>query len=174
MLSRLGVGEVALTGAQALGVWTVPRSTADVDLCAVVPLKSVDRLLAQYDGIRVGPEEVPSIIRIQFRGWQVDLFVAKSEYDLHCLERAVATKIGEAEVRVVTPEDLIIHKLHKLKDDRRKLLQDAADLRLLATTLGPRLDLDYLRKWLEPSDAELASQLATLDEAELVRQLAAR
>ena len=37
-----------------------------------------------------------------------------------------------------------------------KLLQDAADLRLLATTLGPRLDLDYLRKWLEPADAELA------------------
>lgn len=174
MLERHGITSVALTGAQALGVWTVPRFSDDVDLCAAVPSSSVDALLAQYDGIRVGPEEVPAIIRISFRRWDVDLFVAHDAYDEECLRRAIPVPLGHTTVRIVTPEDLIIHKLRKLKDDKRKLLQDAADLKLLATTLGDRLDQPYLAKWLDPADAQLAQQLPVIPDAELVSRLAAR
>lgn len=171
MLRRRGIRNFALTGGLALGAWTAPRFTRDLDLCAVVPLEAVDPILALHDGVRFGSEEIPAVIRFRMLDWDVDVFSSKSAYDLACLERAVPTEVCGCPLRVVSPEDLIIHKLHKLKDDRRRLLQDAADLRSLALARGDRLDQTYLRQWLPPADAELALGLASLDEAELVRRL---
>lgn len=173
-LERRGIQEWAVTGALALGVWTRPRATADVDLCAVIPEQAIDPLLALHDGMRVGPERIPAIVRIRVSGWDVDLFAAKSEYDLECLRRAVPVELAGARVRVVTPEDLVLHKLHKLKDDKRKLLQDAADLRAIAEARGDALDVGWLRRWLGPVDADHACRLSSLSDAELVAWLSQR
>ncbi len=173
-LRKRGIQTWALTGALALGVWTRPRATADVDICAVIPEAAIDPLLALHDGMRVGPERIPAIVRIRLLGWDVDLFSATSEYDLACLQRAVTVPMGGINVRVVTPEDLILHKLRKLKDDKRKLLQDAADLKALAEARADALDSAWLSKWLTGDDAEKAARLRTLTDAELVAWLSQR
>ena len=72
----------------------------------------------------------------------------------------------------MTPEDLLIHKLIKLRNDKRKLLQDASDIRALVEARGANLDLTYLRTWLPPEQAELVRTAAAVDEAELVARLA--
>lgn len=48
------------------------------------------------------------------------------------------------EVKVVTPEDLLIHKMLKLRTDRRRLLQDLADVRAVVEARGDRLEWDHV------------------------------
>ncbi len=173
-LGRLGVRDVALTGGVAFSTWVTPRYTRDFDLCGVVPEPSVDLILARFDGFRAGPARLPSIIRFAFGGWDVDLFVAATDYDHACLARAVQADVGGTAVRVVSVEDLLIHKVTKLRSDKRKVLQDASDIRqLVDDSASGELDEFYLRKWLPERDAELLLRVPSLDDVELVTQLTA-
>lgn len=174
VLQRFGVVEYAVTGGIAFGVWASPRATRDVDLCGVLPRESVDRLLAQHDGIRVGPGEVPDLVRFRVGDWDVDLFASKSEYDREVLRRAVEVEVEGIRVRVVRAEDLLIHKLVKLATDKRRLLQDAADLRALLSARGAKLDFEYLARWLAPADLELIRSLPTLGDEALTHALLQR
>jgi hypothetical protein len=75
----------------------------------------------------------------------------------------------------VSADDLLIHKMIKLRTDRRRLLQDLADLRALLDARGSAVDWDYLRKWLPAPEAEFLVGLATLDdEAAAARLFAPR
>ncbi len=69
------------------------------------------------------------------------------------------------------PEDLIIHKLTKLRSDRRRVLQDAADLRALLAARRDQMDWAYLSKWLPAPDAELVREMDSLNDAQLVQRL---
>jgi hypothetical protein len=171
VLERYGVAQIALTGGLAFGVWATPRFTRDFDLCASVPEEAVDKLLARFDGIRVGPGRIPQLIRFSFGEWDVDLFVATTEYDRECLARAVSAEVVGLRIGVVTAEDLLIHKLIKLRDDKRKLLQDGADIRQILEARGAELDHAHLRRWLPPEHAELLAQASHIDDAELVAAL---
>src|SRR5262245_14717434 len=88
-LRSLGIHNIALTGGVAAGVWTSPRFTRDLDFCGVLPKEAVEPLLTRYDGVRVGPEPIPDIVRFRVGDWEADLFVSKSPYDRACLQRAV-------------------------------------------------------------------------------------
>ena len=72
---------------------------------------------------------------------------------------------------VVTPEDLLIHKMLKLRVDRRRLLQDLADVRSIIQTYEDRLDWVYLRNWLPEHEAVLVESVAKLDDEELMRRI---
>jgi hypothetical protein len=65
------VVDIAVTGSTALGVWAAPRQSRDVDLCAIVPRDSVQRILARFDGISSGPSDHPDVLRLRFLGWDV-------------------------------------------------------------------------------------------------------
>jgi hypothetical protein len=173
-LRNHGVHEFAFTGGVAVGVWAAPRQTRDVDVCGRLPVDEVNRLLAVRDGIRSGPEELPDLVRFRVGDWDVDLFVTKGPYDEACLARAVTATVDGAEVRVVAAEDLLIHKMIKLRTDRRRLLQDLADVRAVLEAQGQRIDWDHLRRWLPAEEADLLASVAeTDDEALLTRLLGA-
>lgn len=127
-------------------------------------------LLARYDGLRTGAEELPDTVRFRLGDWDVDLFVAKDAYDLECLARARELTIDGALVRVVSPEDLIIHKLIKLRLDRRRILQDVADLRSLLEA-QPAIDWTYLERWLPAAERALVGALSELDDEAVLRRL---
>lgn len=173
-LTGLGIRDFALTGGAALGAWVQPRVTRDIDLCGVLPKEAVDPLLAQMDGVRAGPSEVPDVVRFRFGDWDVDLFVAKTEYDRACLDRAVEVEIEGTKFRVVSPEDLLIHKLIKLRTDKRRILQDLADLRALLEERGDGLDREYLRRWLPPPELEILEAVRAADDETLLRRLLGR
>jgi hypothetical protein len=161
------VEECAFTGGVAVGVWAQPRQTRDVDVCGVLPLEEVDRLLALRDGLRSGPEALPDLVRFRVGEWDVDLFVCKDEYDRTCLARAIPAQIDGVDVRVVTAEDLLIHKMIKLRTDRRRLLQDLADIRSVIEAQADALDRSYLRAWLPPDEAQLLESVGSLDDEAL-------
>lgn len=174
VLDSLGIHDFAFTGGLAFGVWVEPRETRDLDLCAALPEAAVLPLLAQYDGMRFGPSELPDIVRFRVRDWDVDLFVAKGPADAECLARAVRVLIGALTVPVVTPEDLVVHKMRKLRSDRRRLLQDAADLRALCERRGDRMDWGYIGEHLSEADRSLLEAIRGLSDEALLQRLLAR
>lgn len=166
--------DFAFTGGVAVGVWAAPRQTRDIDVCGSLPLEEVDRLLALQDGVRSGSEELPDIVRFRVEDWEVDLFVRKSAYDRECLKRAVEVEIDGIAVRVVAAEDLLIHKMIKLRSDRRRLLQDLADIRAVIDAQGAALDWEYVRKWALPEEAVWLEEVARSTDEQLVRRLPGR
>lgn len=168
-LKSHGVSECAFTGGVAVGVWARPRQTRDIDVCGVLPLDEVDRLLALRDGLRSGPEALPDLVRFRVGDWDVDLFVCKDEYDRTCLERAVAAEVDGQEVRVVTAEDLLIHKMIKLRSDRRRFLQDLADIRSVVEAQAAGLDWSHVRAWLPKEEADVLESVASVDDETLAR-----
>ena len=170
VLRAHGITNFAFTGGVAVGVWASPRQTRDLDLCGELPLAEVDRLLAQRDGIRAGTGELPDMVRFRVGDWDVDLFVSSGSYDAECLRRAVPATIDGTAVRVVTAEDLLIHKLIKLRSDRRRLLQDLADIRAIVDA-RPELDWSYTRRWLLPNEAALLEGVRDSTDEELVQRL---
>ena len=171
VLQSHSVLDFAFTGGVAVGVWAAPRQTKDIDLCGSLPLSEVDRLLALRDGIRSGPEELPDLVRFRVGDWDVDLFVAKGEYDRECLKRAIPTEIDGVVARVVTKEDLLIHKMVKLRHDRKRMLQDLADVRAIIDVHKDQLDWTYIRQWSRPDESALLEQVANLTDEELLKRL---
>ena len=164
------VDDFAFTGGIAVGIWAQPRQTRDLDVCGSLALDEVNRLLALRDGMRTGAEQLPDSVRFRVGDWDVDLFVSKGEYDRTCLQRAISVTFEGTEIRVVSAEDLLIHKLIKLRTDRRRLLQDVADLRAVIDA-QPNLDWGYLRAWLPEREAALLSTVASTPDDELMRRL---
>jgi predicted nucleotidyltransferase len=165
------VVDFAFTGGVAVGVWAAPRQTKDVDLCGSLPVAQVDRLLGLQDGIRSGSGELPDIVRFRVDDWDVDLFVSKDAYDRECLRRAIAVEVDGVQVRVVTAEDLLIHKMIKLRHDRKRLLQDLADVRAVVDARGDGLDWEYIRRWALPGESAWLEEVARSTDEQLVRRL---
>jgi hypothetical protein len=168
------VADFAFTGGLAVGVWSTPRQTRDLDVCGVLPLEELDRLLATRDGLRSGPGELPDMVRFRVADWDVDLFVSKGPYDRECLDRAVQVQIEGVAARVVTAEDLLIHKMIKLRTDRRRLLQDLADVRGVLQAQTAHIDWGYLRKWLPAEESSLLDSVSGASDEELVQRLLLR
>lgn len=170
-LSMYGVERLVVTGSAALGVWSTPRQSRDIDLCGSVPAASVNKILARFDGLAAGPPENPGLLRLRFLDWDVDLFVTAGDaYYEECARRAVEVATESGPVRVVTAEDLLIHKLIKLRTDRRRLLQDLTDMRGLMQA-QPTLDWEYMRRWLPASEADILAALSSTDDEELARRI---
>lgn len=136
----------AITGALAAGCYGVPRATKDVDL--FIPRgKKVKKLIACAKSAGfVLPREAVGIIRsggiltLELRGeeFKVDLIVRENVTDI--IARSRTLRLYGKEMRVVSPEDLIVIKLAAWS------LQDRPDaIRILANQWG-RLDMKRLRK----------------------------
>lgn len=171
-LKAFGVRDLIVTGSTALGVWAAPRQSRDLDLCGRVPPSSVRRMLARFDGIAAGPPENPGVLRLRFLDWDVDIFVTEDgAYDRECAARAVSVETRAGPVAVVTAEDLLVHKLIKLRTDRRRILQDVADMRALMDAQRANLDWGYLRRWLPGSEGKLLESLSVLDDDAVLQRL---
>ena len=163
--------DFAFTGGLAVGVWSAPRQTKDIDVCGSLFLDEVDRLLALRDGVRSGTEALPDIVRFRVGEWDVDLFVSKTPYDRECLIRAVTAQIDGTAARVVTAEDLLIHKVIKLRNDRRRMIQDLADVRAIVDARGAELDWEYIRRWAPPGETSWLEMVGLCTDEDLVRRL---
>jgi hypothetical protein len=173
VLKSHGVDDHAFTGGIAVGVWSAPRQTRDLDVCGTLRADEVNRLLALRDGMRTGGGDLPDTIRFRVGDWDVDLFVSKDDYDRACLGRAIPVDVDGVTVRVVAPEDLLIHKLIKLRTDRRRLLQDLADIRAVIDARAGDLDWSHLDTWLPRGEAQLLRDVASIGDDELVRRMLA-
>ena len=143
-----------LTGSMAANYYAVPRMTRDIDLVVELSIEDADRVADLFEvDFYVDRDAVREAIarrgtfNLIHTGLvlKVDCVVRKdSEYRREEFRRRRRVAIGEMQVFLVAPEDLIISKLDWARDTRSEM--QLADVRNLLA--GPVLDRDYLRTWL--------------------------
>jgi hypothetical protein len=143
-----------LFGAQAVVLWGRPRASLDVDVTVAVEPEQLPRLVeclaaAGFEPrIRSGLEDFLRRARVLPTlhgptGIPVDLVLAGPGLEERFLDRAIRVRVGEAEIPVISPEDLVVTKLlagrpKDLEDVRGVLAERAAslDVGAIRATLG--------------------------------------
>lgn len=143
-LDRAGV-EYAVIGAHAVNAWVEPRFTGDFDITVQADIDAFARLeqaLAAegYERAATQGGELssgPDFVRFTSSDGSIDLEVqvAKTQFQREAIERARKPD----ELRVATPEDLIVMKLIAYRP------KDRADLAGLV--MLPDIDWDYVERW---------------------------
>lgn len=156
LVGAAGADSLAVIGAVARNAWAPPRATTDLDLAvsaSASTLAAAEAALAAlgYQCVRrqqadpADPLPDMLIFRAETAGLrQVDLLVAKTDFEREALRRATPVVVGERAVPVATPEDLIVYKL--LADRPR----DRDDIRAIVRTqtrAGRVLDWGYVETW---------------------------
>lgn len=142
-----------LTGSIATSYYAVPRMTRDIDLVVELAPADAERVCALFepdfyvdrDAVREAVAERGTFNLIH-GGLvvKVDVMVRKdTEYRREEFRRRRRVAIGDLDVYVVAPEDLIISKLDWARDTRSAV--QLADVRNLLASA--ELDQAYLQRW---------------------------
>ncbi len=154
--ARLGEANIPymLTGSVALAVYAVPRMTRDIDLVIDVEADDVARLPPLFaTDCYIDEHSVQEAVarrgmfNIIHNEWilKADFIVRKDEpYRRAELDRRRQVNLGNFELWVVAPEDLLLSKLcWGRESDSALQYNDAAQL----VRSVPNLDWGYLNKW---------------------------
>jgi hypothetical protein len=140
-------------GGIAVGVWSAPRATVDLDFVIGVTGDALAAFVQSAAGAGIvvfdpHPVELRTIklLRMQLkepdaRLLTLDFIVADDDYKRTALDRAVSIRLREQEVRIAAPEDVILLKLLA----GRK--HDAVDAENIVLAQRAVLDQNYLRQW---------------------------
>ena len=137
--------EWCIAGAIAANAYRPPRDTTDLDLVVQIPAPQYPSIAAAlgragWRTTRVSPEgDYPDVVRLAHdRFFPTDLLLSKTAYQREALARA--RPVGPHAVRVLTVEDVIVHKLiayrYRDRDDIVEILR-----------AGVPLDYAYLERW---------------------------
>jgi len=142
----------AIIGGLAVQHWGEPRTTRDVDVVVVVSAEGEERFL-QAAAERFQPRMPDAItfarrsrvlLLIASDGSPIDLSLGIAGYEDEVVRRAVTIATpGHRPIRIVGPEDLVIHKCLAGRP------RDAEDVERILIRRRLELDLPYIRGWLE-------------------------
>jgi len=145
---RLGI-EWCVAGAVAANAYRAPRATTDLDLVVQIRATSVTTVItaledAGWQVLRRSPDtDYPDIMRLRHPTFfPTDLLLAKIPYQQEALQRARASASAAGSFRVLSPEDVVIHKLIAYRH------RDRADLHEILRSRTP-LDRQYVERWCE-------------------------
>ncbi|TMA57459.1 MAG: hypothetical protein E6J80_06330 [Deltaproteobacteria bacterium] len=135
-----------LIGGMANLVWGEARTTQDIDITVQVEPAALSGTVIQLTQVfRALPENPLAFVKrtrvlpiVTANGIRADLIFAELPYQEEAIRRARLVTLGDTEVRVCGPEDLIIHKIISER------LKDLDDVRGIIRTQGPRLGRAYL------------------------------
>lgn len=141
-----------LVGGLAVGAWTEPRGTKDIDLAIALPAPS-DPVAAALDrlGLRVFRGALDQAVdggsvrlRLEREGRPrlvVDLLCAGTEFEREALARRRTLALFDVEIPIASPDDLLVFKLVAGRP------QDLADIdRMLRHGVAPQ-DVAHVRRW---------------------------
>ncbi len=123
------------------------RATVDVDVAVAVAPARVANLVRRLEesGWKVEPHwrqgEQLRLTRQELP--RVDCILATTDYERHAIEQAVPTRIEDWELKVLSPEDLIVFKLIAGR------ARDYEAVAAIINTRGEQLDVEYITGWLE-------------------------
>lgn len=157
-----------VTGSIAANLYSQPRMTRDIDIVIKLNASQIDEMhLLFKDDFYVDKSAIEEALknRSMFniihneKVVKVDLIIMKEgEYREAEFSRRLKRKVNDIELFVVSPEDLILSKLHWAKDSLSEL--QLGDVRNIISLNKDSLDFGYLRKW-----AQVLSVSELLDEA---------
>ena len=141
-----------IIGGIAASLLGTPRFTADLDAVFLLSVDDIPRLLqeAARQGIepRIPDAEAFArknrvlLLRHTTSGTDIDLSLGTLPFEYEMVERSSLVNVGALQLRLPTPEDLIIMKAiaHRPKD--------LADIEAIAAS-HPDLDEERIRDWVE-------------------------
>lgn len=143
-----------LTGSMALAVYALPRMTRDLDMVIALGLEDVEKFVKLFEkDCYVHPEAVRQAIKskgtfnIIHNDWIIKAdFIIRKEVPYRKIEfeRRRKLDVSGVSIDVVTPEDLLLSKLHWIKQSESELQRrDVLDI------IRSVEDLDwlYLEEW---------------------------
>ena len=143
-----------VTGSTAMNFYAQPRMTRDIDFVIELGAADADRVAALFatdfvcevDAVRDAVLR-HGMFNIIHREWilKVDFVVRKDlPYRREEFARRRKVRIDGAEVCLVTPEDLLLSKLHWAKDSGSEI--QLRDVRNLIASV-PTIDWPYVERW---------------------------
>lgn len=153
----------AILGGIAVSIYGEPRSTFDIDINIMLDNNKIEGFLkkARKYGFTPLPANIKNFIKatgvipMKFSKSNItgksDFIIAQNILEHLCINRARFRKIYSIKARIVTAEDLIIHKI---TSQRPRDLEDAQGI--LIRQHG-KLDIKYITQWLKKID-RVASQ----------------
>jgi hypothetical protein len=143
-----------LVGGMAVGIWSEPRATVDIDFLVSTRLNDFsalkqkliesDRFIFIHDKPMIFGKI--SFLRATLRSnsdISVDFLFADDGFKNEALKRKEPVQLVDFSVNIVTPEDLI---LLKLLSGRK---QDRLDAEKILEIQKEHLDREYIQKWSE-------------------------
>jgi len=151
-LEQRGI-DYMLSGSMALNSYTVPRMTLDADIVIELSGKNLEDFFEIFenefyvnkDSVRQEVARSGMFNVIDHKtGFKIDFIVKKNtEYRILEFKRRRKERIGNSEVWIVSPEDLVISKIEwiqQLKSDRQ--ISDIENLLSI-----PAIDKNYIIDW---------------------------
>jgi hypothetical protein len=146
--------EYMLVGGLAVGIWSRPRATVDIDFLVSIKMDDFDvlRQRLQESDRFIFIHDKPmtfrriSLLRATLKSntdISVDFLFADDDFKNEALKRKEAIQMADFSVNIATPEDLIILKL---LSGRR---EDSIDAEKIFETQREDLDMKYIQKWSE-------------------------
>ena len=139
-----------LIGGIAASLLGTPRLTVDLDAVFLLSLEEVPGLLLEASGLGIEPRILGIIefarknrvllLRHTDSGTDIDLSLGILPFEIEMVERSQVVDLGSIQLRLPTPEDLIIMKAvaHRPKD--------LEDIRAVAAS-HPEIDKDRIQSW---------------------------
>ncbi len=156
LLDEAGLPYMVIGGFATL-IWGEPRATTDVDLTVDAHALGTDAFAALAARLGSPLVDDPAAFAARNRvlpvrtpeGIEVDLILATLPFELGAIDRAATIDVEGTPVRVVTPEDLI---LHKVVSERARDLEDVVGV---LRRQRDRLDLEALDAMVDALVADL-------------------
>ena len=146
--------EYMLVGGLAVGIWSRPRATVDIDFLISARIDDSDALRQRLNEsvrfVLIHNEPITfekiSLLRATLKSntdISVDFLFVDDDFKSEALSRKVATQVADFPVNIATPEDLIILKLLSERQ------QDRLDAEGILEMQRENLDMEYIKKWSE-------------------------
>lgn len=157
ILNKLDIPYI-VTGGIAVFVWGRPRFTDDIDIVVELKTEKIEQLTRELLRVSKASYADANMMRDALRhqgefnfidgatGVKVDFWVSKEdEFNHSRFARKITQKILGEDVSFISPEDLILAKLHWQQiSPSSKQLEDVESIFKIS---GDRLDRKYLAKW---------------------------
>ena len=142
--------EYAIGGALALGQWSVPRGTKDVDLTLFIEEAAWSEALQLFvaEGAQIDERETLAELdrrgacRVRGLSFPVDIFVPSIAFYESVAKRVVVRPLMGRPARFLSAEDLAVFKLLFFRP------KDLADVHTMLAVRRGKIDRDYIRDWL--------------------------
>lgn len=139
--------EYALGGAIALGFWSEPRGTLDVDVTLYLPVDDPRRCttLLEQIGCVFDRERTETMLaehtfcQVQFLGMRLDVFLPMSSFYELAKARRREVPMGRRRAYIWDAETLCVFKMMFFR------LKDFVDIQSMLRSQGPSLDRDWIR-----------------------------
>lgn len=147
-----------ILGGIAVSIYGEPRLTADIDVNIIFDKNKISEFLKhakKYGFYPVFPDteniaKETGVIPMNFIKGKTtgncDIIIAENQLEYTGIKRGRLKKTGSIKVRLISPEDLIIHKIASSR------ARDAEDINGILIRQKGRLDIKYIQHWLKKID----------------------